>query len=56
MSKNFTKIKADDFNYSAFKLIGKVDGSKYVVESLKYNYKVTDSNGKSRRIYNTVNR
>ena len=23
MSKNFTKIKADDFNYSAFKLIGK---------------------------------
>ena len=40
----------------AFKLIGKVDGSKYVVESLKYNYKVTDSNGKSRRIYNTVNR
>lgn len=40
----------------AFKLIGKADGSKYVVESLKYNYKVTDSNGKSRRIYNTVNR
>lgn len=40
----------------AFKLIGKAEGSKYVVESLKYNYKVTDSNGKSRRIYNTVNR
>lgn len=39
----------------AFTLRGKVQNSKFICESLNYNYKVTDE-GKSRRIYGIVTR
>lgn len=38
----------------AFTLTGKVDDGKFIAESLNYNYRAKDSEGKSTRLYGTV--
>ena len=38
----------------AFSMIGSINDKKLIVESLNYNYRAKDSDGRSRRIYGTV--
>lgn len=38
----------------AFTITGKIDGKKFISESLNYNYRQKDSNGNSTRLYGTV--
>ena len=49
-NKQFAKGK------KSFTLTGKMDGKKLVCESFNYNYIAKDNNGKSKRLYGTINR
>ena len=39
----------------SFTLNGKLDGNRFISESLNYNYRAKDENGNSRKVYGTVN-
>lgn len=38
----------------SFSLFGKLNNKKFIAESLRYNYRTKDANGKSQRIYGTI--
>ena len=40
--------------HKSFTIIGSVNNKKFVSESLNYNYRASDANGKSQRVYGTV--